>query len=113
MENMRKTMKVRVTTNEKEFLKSASRSIYINHNIYGKNLVAIHEKKEIIKLNKRIYAECAVLELSKLVMYEFYYDFLKQKCQIVNFLYMDTDSFIIEIIGKNFDDKSFKSKRIF
>ena len=59
MENMRKTMKVRVTTNEKEFLKSASRSTYINDNIYGKNLVEIYEKKETIKLNKRIYAECA------------------------------------------------------
>ena len=110
---MRKTMKVRVTTNEKEFLKSASRLTYINHYIYGKNLVAIHEKKEIIKINKRIYAECAVLELSELIMYEFYYDFLKKKCKNVNLLYMDTHSFIIEIIGENFDDKIFKSKKIF
>ena len=46
-------------------------------------------------------------------MYEFYYDFLKQKCKNVNLLYMDTDSFIIEIIDENFDDKIFKSKKIF
>ena len=46
-------------------------------------------------------------------MYECYYDFLKQKCKNVNLLYMDTDSFIIEIIGENFDDKVFKSKKIF
>ena len=37
-------------------------------------------------------------------MYEFYYDFLKQKCENVRQLYMDTDSFIIEVIGENFDD---------
>ena len=44
MENMRKIMKVRVRTSEKEFLKYASRPIYINHNIYGKDFLVIHEK---------------------------------------------------------------------
>ena len=37
-------------------------------------------------------------------MYKFYYDFLKQKCEDVKLLYIDTDSFIIEVIGENFDD---------
>ena len=37
-------------------------------------------------------------------MYKFYYDFLKQKCEDVKLLYIDTDSFIIEAIGENFDD---------
>ena len=37
-------------------------------------------------------------------MYKFYFDFLKQKCEDVNLLYIDTDSFIIEAIGENFDD---------
>ena len=81
MENMRKIIKIRITTNEKDFLKYSSRATYISHNIFGRNLVAIHEKKEIVKLNKPIYAGCTVLELSKLAMYEFYHDFLKQKCE--------------------------------
>ena len=51
MENMRKRMKVRVTTTEKEFIKYASRDIYINHSIYGKDFVVIHEKQEVLKLN--------------------------------------------------------------
>ena len=80
MENMRKIIKIRITTNEKDFLKYSSRAAYISH-IFGKNLVAIHEKKETVKLSKPIYAGCAVLELSKLAMYEFYHDFLKQKCE--------------------------------
>ena len=45
MENMRKRIKVRITTNEKDFLKYASRPKYIGHKRFGKNLAVIHEKK--------------------------------------------------------------------
>ena len=113
MENMRKRMKVRVTTTEKEFLKYASRPTYINHNIYGKDFVVIHEKKELLTLNKPIYVGCTVLELRKLVMYEFYYNFLKKKCKNVKLSYMDTDSFILEITNENFDEIMFENKEFF
>ena len=85
MENMRKRMKVSVTTTEKEFLKYASRPTYINHNIYGKDFVVIHEKKELLTLNKPIYVGCTVLELRKLAMYEFYYNFLKKNVKTLNY----------------------------
>ena len=113
MENMRKRMEVRVTTTEKEFLKYASRPTYINDNIYGKEFVEIHENKEILKLNKPIYVGNTVLELIKLAMYEFFYDFLKKKCENVNLLYMSSDSFIIEVIGKHFDDIMLENKEFF
>ena len=45
MENMRKRIKIRITTNEKDFSKFASRSKCIRHKKFGKNLVVIHEKK--------------------------------------------------------------------
>ena len=45
MENIRKRIKIRIIKTEKDFIKYASRSTYINHNIFGKNLVSIHEKK--------------------------------------------------------------------
>ena len=45
MENMRKRIKIRITTNEKDFLKYASRPTYIGHTKFGKNVVVIHEKK--------------------------------------------------------------------
>ena len=66
MENMRKRIKIRITTKEKDFLKYASRSTYIGHTKFGKNLVVIDEKKELLTLNKSIYVGNAVLELSKL-----------------------------------------------
>ena len=46
MQNMRKRIKIRIITNEKDFIKYASRPTYINHNIFDKRLVAIHEKKK-------------------------------------------------------------------
>ena len=49
MENMRKTIKIRITKNEKDFIKYASRPTNINHHIFAKRLVAVHEK-EIINL---------------------------------------------------------------
>ena len=47
MENMRKRIKIRITKTPKHFLKYASRPTYTSHNIFGKNLVVIHEKKEL------------------------------------------------------------------
>ena len=55
IENMRKRMKTRKIKTLKDFLKYASRPTYINEDIFGKKLVAIHEKKEILKLNKPRY----------------------------------------------------------
>ena len=71
MESMRKRIKIRITANEKDFIKYASRPTYIGHKKFGKNLVVIHEKKELLTLNKPIYVGCTVLELSKLTMYKF------------------------------------------
>ena len=97
MENMRKRIKIRIIKNEKDFIKYASRPTYINHNIFGKRLVAIHEKKELLTLNKSIYVGCTVLELSKLQMYKFHYDFMKSKCKKCILFFTDTDSLCYEI----------------
>ena len=97
MENMRKRIKIKIMKNEKDFIKYASRPTYINHNIFGKRLVAIHEEKELLTLNKPFYVGCTVLELSKLEMNKFHYDFMKKNSDSVNTLVTDTDSFIYEI----------------
>ena len=46
-------------------------------------------------------------------MYEFYYNFLKQKCENVKLVYRDTDSFIIEVRGEKFDDIMLENKEFF
>ena len=67
----------------------------IGYKKFGKNLVVIHEKKELLTLNKPIYVGNTALELSKLAMYQFCYDEVKKKCKCV-LLFTDTDSLCIE-----------------
>ena len=113
MENMRKRIKIRITKTQKDFLKYAWRPTYIGNKTFGKNLVAIHEKKELLTLNKPIYVECTVLELSNLEMYKYHYDFMKNEVDIFELLYSDTDSFIYETIGKNFYEIMHEHKEFF
>ena len=96
IENMRKRIKIRITTNEKDLLKYASRPTYISHRKFGKNLVVIHEKKELLTLNKPLYVGCTVLELSKLAMHKFWYDIVKKKCRNPKLFFTDTYSLCFE-----------------
>ena len=98
MGNMRKRIKIRIIKKEKYFIRYASRSTYINHDIFSKRLIAIYEKKEQLTLNKPIYVRCTVLELGKLEMYKFHYDFMKKEFTYVVLLFTDTYSLCYEII---------------
>ena len=113
MENMRKRIKIRITKTPKDFIKYASRPTYINHDIFGKRLVAIHEKKELLTVNKSIYVGCTVLELSKLEMHEFNFHFMKGNVRSFEVLYTDTGSFIYEIIGEDFYEIMHENKEFF
>ena len=112
MENMRKRIKIRITKTQKDFLKYVSRPTYISHNIFGKRLVAINAKKEQLILNKPIYVGNTVLELSKLAMYKFYYDFVKKKCKKCILLFTDTDSLCIET-EEDFYEIMYELKELF
>ena len=63
---MRNRMKLRIVTNEKDFIKHASKPTFMSHKIVDKYFVIIHEKNNKIVLNKPIYVGCTVLEISKL-----------------------------------------------
>ena len=54
-------------------------------------------KKAQILLNKPVYLGLSVLELSKILMYEFWYDYVKPKYEKAKLCYMDTDNFIVYI----------------
>ena len=64
MENMRKRVIKRIVKNEKDIIKYTSKATCVRWNIYDK-LVAIHEKKIGLTLEKPIYVGFTVLELSK------------------------------------------------
>ena len=77
MENLRKRINVRLVNNENDFLKYTSRPTHITLKIFYKNYAAIYEIKPVLVLNKPICVGFTVLDLSKCLMYDFHYRFLK------------------------------------
>ena len=60
-------------------------------------------KKTKVKMNKPIYLGLSILEVSKILMYEFLYDYMKPKYNDnVRLCYMDTDSFVMNIKTNDF-----------
>ena len=112
MENLRKRINVRLATNEKDFLKYTSKPTYITHKIFVKNYAAIHEVKLVLTLNKPIYVGFTVLELSKWLMYDFHYNFIKKHFD-AELLFTDTDSLTYEIKSKDVYEEFFKHKHWF
>ena len=100
MENLRKIINVRLVNNEKDFLKYTSRPTYVTHKIFDKDYATIHEIKPVLILNKPIYVRFNVLELSKWLMYDFHYNFIKKNFN-AELLPTDTDSLAYEIKSKN------------
>ena len=59
--------------------------------------------KTKVKMNKPIYLGLSILDISKILMYGFWYDYMKRKCNDnVKLCYMDTDSFVMNIKTKDF-----------
>ena len=71
--------------------------------LISENLSIIEMKKVKVKMNKPIYLGLSILEISKIIMYEFWYDYMKKKYgDMVKLCYMDTDSLIMNIKTKDF-----------
>ena len=110
MENLR--INVRFVNNKKDFLKYTSKPTYVTHKLFNKNFAAIHEIKPILTLNKPIYVGFTVLDLSKWLMYDFYYSFIKKDFS-AEFLFTDTDSLTYEIKSENVYKEFYKWKDLF
>ena len=112
MENLQKRINVRLVNNEKDFLKYTSRATYVTRKIFDKDYAAIYKTKLVLILNKPIYVGVTVLELSKWLMYDFHYNFIKKNFN-AELLFTDTDSLAYEIKSKNFYEEFFKWKNLF
>ena len=98
MENLRKRVNVRLVTNEKKLLKLTSKPTYISSKIFNKNLVAVHKIKEALTLNRPAYVGMCILDLSKMLMYHFHYNYIKKKYgDRAKLLFTDIDSLTYEI----------------
>ena len=98
MENIRKRVDVRLVTDEKKLLKYTSKPTYVSNKIFNENLVAVHKIKETLTHNRPAYVGMCILDLSKTLMYEFHYKYIKDKYQEkAKLLFTDTDSLTYEI----------------
>ena len=103
MENVKSHKDIKlVTTNERR----NKLVLELNYHIikhFSENLLAIEMRKTKIKIDKPVYLDQAVLDICKILMYEFWYDYLKPKYgDNPRLCYMDTDSFIIHIKTEDF-----------
>ena len=79
---------------------------------FQQNFAALHEIKPVLVLNKPVYVGFTVPELSKYLMYDFHYNFIKKKFD-TDLLFTDTDSLTYEIKSKDVYEEFLKCKHLF
>ena len=79
MENIRKHKDIKLVTNEKAYLKNVMKPNFKSGVLFGENLMGCEMGKTKVVMNKPVYLGQAILDLSKIVMYEFHYDYMKPK----------------------------------
>ena len=103
MENVRKHRDIKLVKTNKKTNKLVSEPNFHTMKLIDDNLAIIEMKKIKVKMNKPIYLGLSILGISKITMYEFWYDFIKSKYgNRAKLCYMDTDSFIINIKTEDF-----------
>ena len=112
MKNLKKRTNLRFVYNKKDFLKYTSKPAYVTHKLFHKNCAAIHEVKQVLVLNKPIYVGFTFLDLSKWLMYDFHYNFVKKNFND-KLLFTDTDSLTYEIRSENVYKEFYKWKDLF
>lgn len=98
MECQRKHLEISLTNSERKFNKLTSRPTFKECRIFNDSLVGVHNKRSKVLINKPIYAGQTVLDLSKLLMYQFWYRCIKanygNQCSL---LMTDTDSLLFYV----------------
>ena len=124
MENIRNHRDIKLVTTDKRRNQLVSEPNYHTTKWFSENLLPIEIKKTKVKMNNPVYLGLSILEISKTLMYEFWYGYVKPKYgDNVKLCYMDTDSFIMHIktedlykdvandVEKIFDTTNYKANR--
>ena len=124
MENIRKHRDIKLVTTDKKRSKLVSEPNYLTINYISEHLSITEMNKTKVKMNNPIYLGLSILDISKILIYEFWYDYMKPKYNDnVKLCYMDTDSFIMNIktedfykdiandVGKRFDTSNYEVNR--
>ena len=103
MKNIRKHRNIKLVTNREAYLKAVVKPNFKSGTLFGENLMRCEMGKIKVVMNKPVYLGQAILDLSRIVMYEFHYDYMKQKHpEGLTLCYMDMDSLIYFIETDDF-----------
>ena len=103
MENIRNRVNVKLVDTGEQFKKLAAKPNYESRKIFNENLVSVHMKKTSLTMSKPVYLGMSILDLSKTVMFDFHYKYIKPKYgKQAKLLFTDTDSFLYEIQTEDF-----------
>ena len=102
MQNVRSEKDIKLVTTDVKRNKLVSQPNFYSSKCFSENLLATDMKKVKVKMNKPIYLEMTILDISKIPIYEFLYDYLKPKYkENLQQCYMDTDSYVFSVNTKN------------
>ena len=106
MENIRKHRNIKLVTTEEKYLRTVMKPNFKSGVLFGENLMGCEMGKIKVVMNKPVYLGQAILHLSKIVMYEFHYDYMvpKYRLEKLKLYYMDTDSLVYDIKTEDFYD---------
>ena len=103
MENIRKRRYLKLVTTDKKRNKLVLEPNYHTMNYISEDLSITEMNKAKVKMNKPIYLGLSILDISKILIYEFWYDYMKPKYgNDVKLCYMDMESFIMSIKTNDF-----------
>ena len=95
MENIRKHRNIGLVTTEEKYLRMVMKPNFKSGILFGENLMGCEMGIIKVVMNKPVYLGQAILDLSKIVMYEFHYDYMVPKyVDRLKLYYMDTDSLV-------------------
>ena len=98
MQNIRNRSVIKLVTDKIKAEKLAAKPNFKHCNIFNEDLIAIHMKKTSLTFDKPVYLGMCILDLSKTLMYDFHYNYIKKKYgDKAKLLFTDTDSLMYEI----------------
>ena len=103
MENIRNRVNVKLVNTEEKLKKLIAKPNFRSQKIFSENLVSVHMKKTSLTMNKPVYLGMCILDLSKTIMFDFHYNYIKPKYgNKAKLLFTDTDSLMYEIETEDF-----------
>ena len=103
MENIRNRVNVKLVNTQERLKKLVAKPNYRGRKIFSENLISVHMKKTSLTMNKPVYLGMCILDLSKTIMYDFHYNYIKPKYEDkAKLLFTDTDSLMYEIETEDF-----------